>query len=100
MELSSSRYREIDDRSGYLGNLVMDKTMPGPGQMVQVVGAGTPADKAGIKVGDVIQEINGKPVTSFSSLENENSLAEKLRTWAIRGRKQRHFGTYQARANY
>ena len=32
VELSSSRYREIDDRSGYLGNLVMDKTMPGPGR--------------------------------------------------------------------
>lgn len=78
IELSSSRYRETDDRSGYLGNLVMDKNLPGPGQPVQVVGAGTPADKAGIKIGDIILEINGKPVTSFSSLENENSLAEKL----------------------
>jgi YidC/Oxa1 family membrane protein insertase len=77
VELNSERYCEIDDRSGYLGNLVMDKTIEGD-QPVQVVGPGTPADKAGIKVGDMIQEIDGKPVKSFISLENENSLAEKL----------------------
>ncbi|MGA2798464.1 MAG: membrane protein insertase YidC [Thermoguttaceae bacterium] len=76
IELSS--YREIDDRSGYLGHLVMDKNLPGPGQMVQVVGAGTPAAKAGIKVGDIIKEIDGKPIDSFASLDNENSTAEKL----------------------
>ncbi len=68
VELSSTRYREIDDRSGYLGHLVMDKTLPGPGQPVQLVGAGTPAAKAGIKVGDIIQEIDGKPVDSFDVL--------------------------------
>ncbi|MGA2060108.1 MAG: membrane protein insertase YidC [Thermoguttaceae bacterium] len=78
IELSSTRYREIDDRSGYLGHLVMDKTLQGPGLPVQVVGAGTPAAKAGIKVGDIIQEIDGKPVDSFASLDNENSTAEKL----------------------
>ncbi len=78
VELSSPRYREIDVRSGYLGHLVMDKNLPGPGQLVQVVGAGTPAAKAGIKVGDIIQEINGKPVDSFASLDNENSTTEKL----------------------
>jgi YidC/Oxa1 family membrane protein insertase len=78
VELSSTRYRDIDDRSGYLGRLVMDKNLPGPGQPVQVVGAGTPAAKAGIKVGDIILEIDGKPINSFSSLDNENSTAEKL----------------------
>jgi YidC/Oxa1 family membrane protein insertase len=78
IELNSPRYRNIDDRSGYLGRLVMDKTAQGPGMKVQVVGAGTPAAKAGIQVGDVIQEIGGRPVASFTSLENENSLAEKL----------------------
>jgi YidC/Oxa1 family membrane protein insertase len=78
VELNRPRYCNIDDRSGYLGRLVMDKTAKGPGVKVQVVGAGTPAAKAGIKVGDLIQEIDGKPVTSFTSLENENSLAEKL----------------------
>jgi YidC/Oxa1 family membrane protein insertase len=78
IELSSTRYREIDDRSGYLGHLVMDKTLQGPGLPVQLVGPGTPADKAGIKVGDIIQEIDGKPIDSFASLENDNSTAEKL----------------------
>jgi YidC/Oxa1 family membrane protein insertase len=78
VELSSKRYREIDDRSGYLGHLVMDKTLQGAGLPVQVVGAGTPAAKAGIKVGDIIQEIDGKPIDSFACLDNENSTSEKL----------------------
>ena len=66
IELNSPRYRDIDDRSGYLGHLVMDKTIQGEGLPVQVVGEGTPAAKAGIKVGDVIKAINGKPVTSYA----------------------------------
>ena len=43
LELSSERYRDLEDRSGYLGHLVMDDTDKGPGCLVQVVGAGTPA---------------------------------------------------------
>jgi YidC/Oxa1 family membrane protein insertase len=78
IELNSPRYRDIDDRSGYLGRLLMDKSAAEQGVKVQVVGAGTPAAKAGLKVGDIILEIDGQPVTSFASLENENSTAEKL----------------------
>jgi len=78
IELSRPRYRDIDDRSGYLGHLVMDKTAQGPGLPVQVVGAGTPAAKSGIKVGDIIQEIDGKPIDSFACLDNDNSTSEKL----------------------
>jgi YidC/Oxa1 family membrane protein insertase len=54
LELSSERYRDLDDRSGYLGHLVMDKNNSGPGCLVQVVVPGTPAAKAGIKPGDRI----------------------------------------------
>ena len=43
LELSSERYRDLEDRSGYLGHLVMDNSDKGPGCLVQVVGAGTPA---------------------------------------------------------
>ena len=77
IELSSPRYRDIDDRSGYLGHLVMDKNLQGAGLPVQAVGVGTPADKAGIKVGDIIKEINGKPVVSYGSLEGEDSILKK-----------------------
>ena len=33
--------------------------------------------KAGIKVGDVIKAINGKPVTSYADLEGDDSLLKK-----------------------
>ena len=57
IELSSEHYRDLDDRSGYLGHLVMDDSDQGPGCLVQVVGAGTPAAMAGIKTGDRIREL-------------------------------------------
>ena len=76
IELNSPRYCDIDDRSGYLGHLVIDKTIQGPGLPVQVVGDGTPAAKAGIKMGDVIKTINGKPVTSYADLERSENLLE------------------------
>jgi YidC/Oxa1 family membrane protein insertase len=70
IELNSPRYCDIDNRSGYLGHLVMDKTVEGSGLPVQVVGPGTPAAKAGIKAGDIIKGIKGKSVTSYKSLES------------------------------
>jgi serine protease Do len=39
------------------------------GALVSVVAAGGPADKAGIKAGDVITEFNGRPVTNTSDLQ-------------------------------
>jgi YidC/Oxa1 family membrane protein insertase len=73
LELSSVRYRDLDDRSGYLGHLVMDRSDRGPGCLVQVAGPGTPAAKAGIKPGDRITEAvyRGKShtINDFDSLE-------------------------------
>ncbi len=57
LELSSEHYRDLEDRSGYLGHLVMDDSDKGPGCLVQVVGAGTPAAAAGLKPGDRILEL-------------------------------------------
>ena len=57
LELSSERYRDLEDRSGYLGHLVMDNSDRGAGCLVQVVGAGTPAAAAGVKIGDRILEV-------------------------------------------
>ena len=57
LELSSEHYRDLEDRSGYLGHLVMDNTDQGPGCLVQVVGAGTPAAAAGVRPGDRILEL-------------------------------------------
>ncbi|MFV2068971.1 MAG: YidC/Oxa1 family insertase periplasmic-domain containing protein, partial [Pirellulales bacterium] len=70
--LSSRRYYNLEDRSGYLGPLVVED-VPGGGCRVRVVGAGTPADRAGLRVGDVLQELDGK------SIESADQLRKRLR---------------------
>ncbi len=40
----------------------------GQGAYVENVGAGTPADTAGLEVGDVVVKVDDKPVTSAASL--------------------------------
>lgn len=75
IELSDKLYRDIDDRSGYLGHLVMDPDAPGDGCPVQVVGPGTPAAEAGLKPGDLITAVkltkaaHDTPITNLESLE-------------------------------
>lgn len=75
IELSDKLYRDIDDRSGYLGHLVMDSDAEGDGCPVQVVGPGTPAAEAGLKPGDLITAIklasaaDEVPITDQESLE-------------------------------
>ena len=68
IELNSPRFHDLDDRSGYLGHLVVDESVPGPGCPVQVVGPGTPAQEAGLRKGDVIEEIDGREVAGFDAL--------------------------------
>jgi len=69
IELASPRYRDLDDRSGYLGHLVLDREeippeLDGKGCPVQVVGPGTPAAAAGLRPGDVIQAITSQAIGS------------------------------------
>lgn len=46
---------------------------PGSGVLVSEVQPGTPAEKAGLKSGDVILELDGKPVRSFHHFRNRIS---------------------------
>jgi YidC/Oxa1 family membrane protein insertase len=77
IELASDRYRDLEDRSGYLGHLVMEEDAAGKECRVQVVGAGTPAARAvltpgdlvGLKPGDRITALNDQAVHSEASLE-------------------------------
>ncbi|NLE38082.1 MAG: membrane protein insertase YidC [Pirellulaceae bacterium] len=73
--LNSPRYRALmeDDgwlsrRGGYLGNVVMREEKSGNGCLVQVVGRGTPAEKAGLKPGDVIKAVGQTKVASAKKL--------------------------------
>lgn len=70
IELSSSRYCDIDDRSGYLGHVVMSSADRDDGCTVQVVGPGTPAAEAGLQPGDVIRAVNQYLITDPQSLED------------------------------
>lgn len=55
VELSSDAYRDLEDRSGYLGRLAL--TDVPNGALINFVGPGTPAAEAGLKRGDVITTV-------------------------------------------
>jgi YidC/Oxa1 family membrane protein insertase len=74
IELNSPRYGDLEDRSGYLGHLIVEEPFGEAQCRVQVVGPGTPADQAGIKAGDVILAAAGRPVNDLESLRG--ALAE------------------------
>ena len=65
------KYRRVDVRHGYLGylSLVADGSADFQGGRVRVVGPGTPADVAGLRVGDIIVAIDGKAVLDDESLD-------------------------------
>ena len=62
------KYRRVDVTSGYLGYFAGSDLEDTDGVLVNVVGTGTPAATAGIKVGDVIVGIDGVPVASRDDL--------------------------------
>ncbi len=78
VELNEKRLASMSDepdfKGGYLGELGynLDPTATG-GCLVNVVGAGTPAQKAGILVGDRIVKVNGEEV------QNAVDLTQKIR---------------------
>lgn len=67
VEMASPRYRDQHDRSGYLGELEL-KEVSG-GLQVQVVGNGTPAERAGIQPGDVIMGMTRRQPVELKTLE-------------------------------
>jgi S1-C subfamily serine protease len=55
-------------QTGYLGVSVAPSTGSQAGALVQEVAAGSPAAKAGLRVGDLIVAIDGQPVQSYGQL--------------------------------
>ncbi len=68
IELNSSRYSELEDRSGYLGHVALAEDGAQAGCPVQVVGPGTPADLAGLKPGDRIVGVDRQGVDNRADL--------------------------------
>ncbi len=63
-EKGKLRYRRVDVRNGYLGYFAGEPAENLDGVLVNVVGPGTPAQLAGIEVGDVIVSVAGTPVAT------------------------------------
>ncbi|MBI3468672.1 MAG: YidC/Oxa1 family insertase periplasmic-domain containing protein, partial [Planctomycetes bacterium] len=75
VELNSPRFRNLEDQTGYLGHLAAQAVAARqPGMLVRVVGPGTPADRAGLKPGDVLLSVNGVKVEGPASFRE--ALAE------------------------
>lgn len=80
IELNGRRFHDLDDRSGYLGHLNAIKAEGATGCLVRVVGRGTPADRAGLKPGDVIVAANGEEVRNPGALDGVLSASEPGQT--------------------
>jgi len=79
IELSSERYRDLEDTSGYLGHLAPTPSRQPAGCKINAVGAGTPAARAvpktsgvkpGLRPGDVIRKIDGTAIGGPAALES------------------------------
>jgi YidC/Oxa1 family membrane protein insertase len=98
IELNSPRYRTLMDddgylayAGGYLGRVALDDGKHGQGCRVEVVGAGTPAAKAGLKPGDLITKVDDRDVTCAKDLYD--AVAKKrpghpIRLVILRGDKE------------
>jgi hypothetical protein len=69
IELASHRYHDLEDESGYLGQLAATDVPKGEGALVGVVGAGTPAHAAGLKSGDVLVKIDDEKIVQAEAVE-------------------------------
>ncbi|MDR1960590.1 MAG: YidC/Oxa1 family insertase periplasmic-domain containing protein [Planctomycetaceae bacterium] len=71
IEMNNPAYRDVQDPSGWMGQIVVDLDQIDTTQKgcpVQTVGAGTPAEKAGLLPGDTILRFDNSPIDSFGDL--------------------------------
>ncbi len=83
-------FKPLDDK-----NQEMVKAYGGShGIFVELVEAGGPAEKAGIKIGDIITSLDGKPVTRGQELMDhvaDASVGETMKVTVLRDGKTEHF---------
>jgi hypothetical protein len=78
IELADEKFHDQDDRSGYLGHLAAEAVEGGC--RVGVVGPGTPAARAGLKVGDVIAKVDGTATPDADALREVLATTKPRRT--------------------
>ena len=96
------RFKQVDDRAGYLGYLAIQPSSNPPGVEVQIVGEGTPAalaksgDEIGLKPGDVIVEFNTQatstPADYYAAL-NASQAEEQVTLEVVRDGASMEFTT-------
>lgn len=83
------KYGVIEFKHGYLGYLApIPVEEDGVGVKVRVVGDGTPADIAGIQVGDVLTSVHGTPLASGEDIEKalrQTAVGERVEVKYERG---------------
>ncbi|HZZ71144.1 MAG TPA: YidC/Oxa1 family insertase periplasmic-domain containing protein [Pirellulales bacterium] len=68
VELNDPHYHDIDDQSaGYLGEFAPTDADQAGGAVLNAVGPGTPAEKAGLKPGDIVSAVAGQPVATAAA---------------------------------
>ncbi len=67
IELAGEQYHDQDDRRGWMGHLAPEAVAGGC--RLGVVGAGTPAEVAGLRAGDVVESIAGAAVTDAQAFD-------------------------------
>lgn len=100
IELNSPRFHDIEDRGGYLGHLEGALPQGRRGCRVRVVGPGTPADRAGLKPGDVVTAVDGETITGPLELlqaVRKHDPEETIELAVDRGGKQRNLNVKLAR---
>lgn len=79
------RYRDLDHFGGFVGKMELSR---GDGGLeVNLVGPGSPADAAGIRIGDLIQTINDVPVvsaTDFQAIITKTKVGQELKLGVVR----------------
>jgi S1-C subfamily serine protease len=76
------------EQSGYLGVLADDRSDQGQGVRILDVVTGGPAAGAGLRAGDVITQIDGRPIasmTDFAALLSESRPEQRMSLLTLRG---------------
>ena len=82
IELASESFHDQDDRSGYIGHLAID-SVAGEGCRIGVVGPGTPADRSGLRTGDIITQVGGTPTPDPRTLHDTLAATQPGRSVAV-----------------
>ena len=91
-EAGEFRYRRVDVRNGYLGYLGAESSTKADGVVVNVVGKGTPAQIAGLAIGDIVTSVAGQNVATREQLAEsllETKPGDEIEVVFLRGEELR-----------